>query len=150
MTPFWRRAIAETQMALDLLAVFAAAVASWIFGAVFYGALGGTWMAALGRSEAQIAARAAQRVAPVGPMIVSFVAELIMAATLAGLLAHLSGAPSIRAALVAAALVWLGFVVPALATNYAYQNAKPALTIIDSAHWLGVLLLQALVIAALG
>jgi hypothetical protein len=35
---------------VNFLAIAAAAVAAWIFGAIYYGALGKTWMAALGTS----------------------------------------------------------------------------------------------------
>ena len=136
-------------MAISYVSVLAAAVSSWIFGAVFYGALGKQWMAALGWSAADMTGPDGKRALPVVPMIVSFVGELVMAAIFAGLLAHLYGTASIRGALISGAVIWLGFVAPALATNYAYQKAKPALTLIDSAHWLGVLLTQALVLGAL-
>ncbi|MDE2362302.1 MAG: DUF1761 domain-containing protein [Hyphomicrobiales bacterium] len=138
-------------MAINYWGVLAATVAAWIFGAVYYGVLGERWMIALGRSQADIAARRAKKVVPVGPMVISFVAELVMAFMLAGLVGHIAGgAPTIKAGLLTGGPCWLGFVVTVLATNYGYQQAKPSLTIIDSLHWLGVLLIQGIVIGAVG
>jgi hypothetical protein len=138
-------------MSGSIWGVLAAAVASWIFGAIYYGALGRRWMMALGRSDAQIKARDEKKVVPVVPMIISFVAELVMAFMLAGLLGQLApGAMTIKAGLLTGGSLWLGFVITVLATNYGYQQAKPSLTLIDGGHWLGVLLLQGLLIGAMG
>ena len=41
----------------------------------------------------------------------------------------------------------LGFVVTSMATNNAMQGAKVELTARDSAHWLGALVIRALIIA---
>ena len=46
--------------------------------------------------------------------------------------------------------MWLGFVITTMAVNNAFRGAKPALTLIDGGHWLGVLLLQGAVIGWLG
>ena len=79
-----------------------------------------------GGSQAQIKARDEKRVVPVVPMFISFVAELVMALMLAGLIGHLTGGgPAMKPALLAAGSVWLGFVVTVLATNYAYQQRNP-------------------------
>ena len=136
-------------MTINYWGIPAAAVAAWVFGAAYYGALGGKWMAALGRSEKEIEARRAQKAVPVVPMIVSFVAELVMAFILAGLMAHLGGF-SVRTGLLTGAICWFGFVLTTTATNHGYQQAKPSLTLIDSAHWLGVMLIQGAVLGALG
>ncbi len=136
-------------MTINYWAVLAATVAAWIFGAAFYGLLGERWMIALGRSKEAIEARRAHKAVPVVAMIVSFIAELVMALVLAGLMAHV-GAYSVRTGLVTAALCWFGFVLTTTATNHGYQQARPALTLIDNAHWLGVLLLQGAILGALG
>ena len=54
--------------------------------------------------------------------------------------------------LVAAALgggIWFGFVVTTMTVNYAYHGARPKLTLIDGAHWLGVLLIQGMILGLL-
>ncbi|MFO1114757.1 MAG: DUF1761 domain-containing protein [Beijerinckiaceae bacterium] len=136
-------------MTINYWGVLAATIAAWFFGAAYYGALGEKWMVALGRSQQQIEARRAKKAVPVVPMIVSFVAELVMAFTLAGLMAHMGGF-SVRAGLIAGAICWFGFILTTVATNNGYQQAKPSLTLIDSAHWLGVMLIQGAVLGALG
>ena len=52
--------------------------------------------------------------------------------------------------MITAAFMWLGFVITTLSVNNAFQGAKPALTVIDGGHWLGVLLLQGAIIGLMG
>jgi hypothetical protein len=126
-----------------VLAIAAATIAAFVFGAVYYGVLGKQWMAALGWREAP-------KGVPVGPMAVSLAAEAVMAAILLVILRHVAGdGATILDGAATGGLMWLGFVVTTLAVNHAYQKAKPALTLIDAGHWLGVLLIQGAVLAAL-
>ena len=136
-------------MMVNYVAVLAAAAASWIVGAIWYGVLGKAWMAALGWTREQISAATARRRMPIGPMITSFIAEVIMATMLSGIMVH-SGGYSVRIGLISAALIWLGFVVTTIAVNNAYQMRKIMLTVIDSGHWLAVLLVQGVVLGLLG
>jgi Protein of unknown function (DUF1761) len=130
---------------LNYLPVLIAAVASFAFGAIWYGTLSRQWMAARGMSEADMA-RAKAEMGPVPvPYIVAFVAELVMAWMFAGLLLHMAQgglAPSIRTGLISALFLWLGFVATTMAVNHAFQGARTALSLIDGGHWLGVLLIQ--------
>jgi hypothetical protein len=132
---------------VSYLAVIAAAVASWIFGALWYGLLGERWMAALGTTKAELMGPSGKP-SP-APFVLSFLAELLMAWTLAGILGHM-GQVTVRGALITAFLAWLGFVITTGAVNNAYTRRRPLLTAIDGGHWLGVLLVQALVIGAIG
>jgi hypothetical protein len=134
-------------MTINYLAVLCAAIAAWITGAVWYTVLGNQWKAALGWSEAEIRSRKAKP--PIGPMIVSFVAELVMAALLAGLIGHF-GAITVKTGVIVGALCWLAFIATTIAVGNAYQGRKIALTIIDSGHWLAVLLIQGAIIGAFG
>ena len=134
-------------MAINYMAVFLAAVAAWIFGAVWYGALGKQWMAALGKTPEECAAAGKQM--PVVPMIWSFIAELLMAMLTAGLIGHF-GAVSIKTGMIAGGLCWLAFVATTLSVNNAYPGRKLMLTIIDGGHWLGVLLIIGAMIGAFG
>jgi len=134
-------------MVINYLAVFVAAVAAFVFGAAWYGALGKQWMAALGKTPEEC--QAAGKQVPVVPMIISFVAELVMAAMTAGIIRHF-GDVSIKTGLIVGAACWLAFVATTVSVNNAYPGRKLALTIIDSAHWLGVLLIIGAVIGAFG
>jgi hypothetical protein len=52
--------------------------------------------------------------------------------------------------LIAGFCLWLGFVATSVTVINAWQGAKPMLTVIDAGHWLGVLLLQGLIVGAIG
>jgi Protein of unknown function (DUF1761) len=134
-----------TFLDVNFLAILAAAVASFLFGGLWYGVLSKRWMAAANMTEQDVKSGSAM------PFVISFIGGLIMAYVMSGLLWHVAkGNPSIRGAMISAAFIWLGFVITTLATNHAYQKQKRALTVIDGGHWLGVLLIQAIVLAYLG
>lgn len=128
---------------ISYLAVLAAAVAGFAFGAVYYTTLGRQWMAA-----ADIDPETMNRSDPV-PFIVAAIAQLIMAYLFAGTLGHL-GNHSLSGALITAVFLWLGFIVTTMAVNHRFQGAKPMLTIIDAGHWLGVLLVMGVVLSLIG
>ena len=134
--------------AINHLAVLAAAAVSWLFGAAYYGVLGKQWAAALGRTTDEVMPGGRPATAT---LIVSFAAQLVMAEMLAGSIAHLGvGQLNVKNALISAAFIWVGFVMTVLVTAHGYQGAKRMLTVIDGAHWLGVLLLQGLVLGVMG
>jgi len=134
---------------LSLFAIVLAAVVSFMFGWLWYGILfPKQWMAAAGKTEADLKAQGGPTPTP---FVISFVALLVMAWVLAGVIGHLgTGAISLRSGVIAGALMWLGFVATTLAVNHTFQGAKPILTLLDGGHWLGVLLLQGAVIGWLG
>ncbi len=134
-------------MTINYVGVLVAAIAAWIVGAIWYTLLGRQWMAALGKTAEEI--KGAGGKVPVGPMVTSFVAELLMAALLAGLIAHF-GAVTIRTGAIVGALCWLAFVATTITVNNAYPGRKLMLTVIDSGHWLAVLLVEGAVIGSFG
>ncbi len=130
------------------LAVLIAAVASFIVGALWYGALGRRWMRALGWSAAETQANARM---PAGPMVTSFAAALVMAFVLRGVIGHLGpGAATLRNGLISGLFIWAGFVVTTLVVNNAYARRSVMLSVIDAGHWLAVLLVQGAIIGAMG
>jgi len=136
---------------VNFLAIAVAAVAAWIFGTAYYGALGKAWVAALGTSMDALKRQNAGKsnVVKTAPFILSFVAELIMAYVLYGLLVHI-GTFTVRAGIISGAICWFGFVLTTIATNNAYPGRRPMLTVIDSGHWLGVLMIMGAVIGGFG
>ncbi len=103
-------------------------------------------MTALGRTREELAAKGS----PAVPMVIAIVAQFVMAYTLASILALSRGETlSVGAALGIAFTVWLGFVMTAMVTNHRFGGANWSLTVIDGAHWLGVLAVQAIVLALL-
>jgi len=130
---------------LNYWPILIAAIASFAFGALWYGSLSKQWMAARGISAADMEkAKAETGTIPV-PYIIAFVALLVMAWMFAGVLLHLARGGmtmSIRAGVISGFFLWLGFVITTMAVNHAFQGAKRSLTLIDGGHWLGVLLIQ--------
>src|SRR5690348_789431 len=131
----------------NMAAVLIAAVAAWVFGALYYGLLGKAWLAAQGETRETLRAKNAGKsgIAKAAPFIISFVAEIVMAAALQGILFH-SAMDTMRQGIIAGALTWLGFIVTTLAVNNAYPGRKFTLTVIDAGHWLGVMLIIGAVI----
>ena len=139
---------------VNYLAIVIAAVAAWLAGAAWYGALAKPWVAAQGKSMEEFKAQQeAMRGSPAAyaPFIIAFVAELVMAWVLAGVIGHLGpGQVTLRNGVVSAALVWLGFVVTTLAVNYTFGQRGLKLGAIDAGHWLLVLVVEGAVIGAIG
>jgi hypothetical protein len=135
---------------INYLAVFIAGLAAFGFGAVFYITLSRPWMNAMGwSSEQQAAMKQGGMNTGTAPFVVSIVANLVMAWVLAGIIGHM-GAITVRSGLISGAFVWFGFVITTMSVNYAFGGRKATLTVIDGAHWLGVLLVMGAVIGAFG
>ena len=135
---------------LNYYAVVIAAVISFVFGAVWYGLLGKPWMAAIGKTEADL--KEANAGYPIPPaFVIAIISQLVMAYVLAGVIGHLGqGNVTMWNGVISGAFVWLGFVITTLATNHGFQGQKFALTAIDGGHWLGVLIIQGAVIGLMG
>jgi hypothetical protein len=139
---------------INYLAVLVAAVVAWVVGAAWYMSLSKAWVDAQERTmeEFKAAADAAKGTSAAWmPYVLALVAELIMAWVLAGLLAHLGpGQTTIWNGIVSAAFVWLGFVATTIAVNNMFGMKRVKLTVIDSGHWLAVLLVMGAIIGAFG
>ncbi|HZP71346.1 MAG TPA: DUF1761 domain-containing protein [Pseudolabrys sp.] len=135
----------------NFLSILLAAVAAWVFGAIYYTSLGRQWIAAQGKTPEQCKAEQAGKsgAAAAAPFVLVFVGELVMAWVLYGILVHLNTF-TVRAGLMTGAFCWLGFVVTTIAANNAFCNRRPLLTVIDSAAWLGAMLVMGAIIGWFG
>lgn len=127
-----------------------AAIASFVFGGIWYGVLSRQWMAAAGLEADDIKSR---RGNVAHPFVITLLCQLLMAWMLAGVILHLSkaGVPATAmSGIVTAAFLWLGFVVTTQVVNHQFQMQKAALTVIDCGHWLGVMLIQGALLGAYG
>jgi hypothetical protein len=131
-----------------IVAVLAAALAAWIFGAIWYTALGKTWMAASGISAAEIERRRQERKMPLKPMAVTFACEIVMAVLLSWLLAGL-GVSDVANAALTGFLLGLGFLATSGLVNNMFQGRKLTLSVIDGAHWVIVLVIEGAVLVLL-
>lgn len=130
---------------LNYLAIVVAALTGFVFRGLYYRTLSAQWLAASGVRREEVQGH------PWGLYATAIVANLVMAWILAGIIGHLGpGQVTVRNGIISGAFVWLGFVVTTIAVNYGFGMRKPMLTVIDSGHWLGVLLIMGAVIGAFG
>jgi hypothetical protein len=137
-------------MTVNYAIVFAAALASYAFGAVYYMTLSKQWLAAQNTTKAELGARI-----PIAwlPFVVTFVANLVMAYLLAGVIVHVARSGISLGAcsgVISALFLWVGFVMTTMASNHSFQGMRRMLTVIDGGHWLGVLAIQGAIIGAWG
>ncbi|CTQ58640.1 MAG: DUF1761 domain-containing protein [Roseibium album] len=127
---------------VNLIAVAAAAIASFIFGSVWYGVLGKAWMKAASLTEEQT------KPDPV-TLGLTFVCQIVMAFVFAGIVYH-TGETTIRAGIISALMIWVGIIMTTQIINHRFQGKPWSLTFIDGGHWLGVILVQGIVIGWFG
>jgi hypothetical protein len=131
---------------INYLAIVIAAAGAFAFGGIYYHLLADHWMKAIGFSKKNMPKKKSST-----PLIITFIAELIMAWVLAGLIGHLGpGQVTVTNGIVSAAFVWLGFVVTTLVVNNAFGMRKAALSVIDAAQWLVALAIMGAIIGAFG
>jgi hypothetical protein len=128
---------------MTYLGILAAALAAWVFGAAWYGALGKAWQAALDRDPGDCKGQKM----PLGPMIGSFLAELVMAAALGQVLLHMSVVGWSWGALSGLG-IGIGLMAPVTVVNNLFPGRKPMLSVIDGAHWIGVAAIMGAVLGA--
>lgn len=81
-------------------------------------------------------------------LIVGLIGQLIMAIAFSEFLAYIGGV-GFRSGLIAAFGIWLGFILPSLATNVIFQRRNKTLIWQDGLHWLLILASQGLVLGLL-
>ena len=140
-----------TFLSVNWLSILIAAVAAWLFGAVYYTAVSKPWLAAMGKTMEQCQAEQAAKsgLAKYAPFILAFVGEVIMAWAFYGILVHLNTF-TLRAGLISGALIWFGFVLTTMTVNNAFAGRKAMLTAIDSVAWLGALLIIGAIVGGMG
>lgn len=129
---------------MEALSVLAAAMASWVFGAVWYGVMGAAWMEAAGLTHAQIEKNRRN--------FTAFVGSFVMAVLVAGMMRHIFVTSGVDT-LVKGAMTGLGLglfiATPWIATNYLFAQRPAMLTVIDGVYATGGCLLMGIVLVLL-
>ena len=125
---------------MNYIHLMGAGVAGWLWGAAYYGILGKPWARALGWSVDDIKSRKM----PLVPMLLAFVASLTLAFAIGCLIYDFGIATLVEAVKLAVAAA-IGFIVTTTVVNNAFQRRSWAVTAIDCGHWIGVLVIQALI-----
>ena len=137
---------------INYLAILIAAIVGWLAGAAYYSALGPRWVAAQGKTVEQFhAEQAAKKGTPAAwlPFALAFLADLVMAWVLAGMVGHL-GTVTIRSAVISGLFVWAGFIATTQLVNNGFAGSKYTLTLINAGHWLLVIVVMGVVIGWMG
>jgi hypothetical protein len=130
-------------MKTNYAAVFVSALAYWILGAVWYGALfNKPWMALENISMEQ-----AKTMNPVLPYIITFVLNLVIAFVLAQICIWRSANTAARGAALGI-LLWIGFVGPVTYTTYMYEMRPMSLFAINEFYPLAGFCLMGAILGA--
>ncbi len=132
------------------LAILIAAVVGFPFGAVWYMLLAKPWMKAAGLTEENVQGGGG---API--YIITFICQLFMAFMLSAIVFHAgsmfgSAGFSVTSGVSVAVMIWIGFIIPTQIVNHLFQCKPFSLTVIDGGHWLGVLVIQGIIIGLIG
>ncbi len=120
---------------VNWLAVLLAALAGFVVGGIWYGPImGKKWMGAVGLTEEQIR-RGNMALIYGGAFAFSVLASWTLAHTFESY-ALLDADLSVFAKVMTAFGVALGFIVPAIGTNYLFSQKSRTLFFIDAAYWL--------------
>ena len=130
-------------MKTNYAAVFIAAIAYWLLGAVWYGVLfSKPWMALENISIEQ-----AKSMNPVLPYVITFVLNLLIAYALAQICIWRNANTIGRGASVGV-LLWIGFIGPITYTTYMYEMRPKELFAINQFYPLAGLVLMGAIIGA--
>jgi hypothetical protein len=127
-----------------IIAILAAGVAGWIFGAIGYGVLSKPYQRALGLNPDDCK----DKKMPMAPMLVSFLVAIVMSAVLYQLLSNL-GVMGVMPAATAGFTIGVGFLLTSTLVNNMFQQKSFALTVIDGGHWVLAVMVEAVVLALL-
>jgi hypothetical protein len=130
---------------VDTWAILLAATGGYIVGAFWYWGFSKPWM------EAQGFTADSPNDTSVFSYLLVFIANLIIATALAGVIGHLGvGEVTLKNGVISGFLLWFGFIAATLAANYSFGRRPLKLYLIDAGHWLAVLIVQGIVIGAMG
>jgi hypothetical protein len=121
---------------LNAVAILAATLASLAFGAFYY----------------SVASRGRQRAFGLtGTLVTAFIAEVWLCAILAGALILAPPKGGVWTMTIGSAFViWIGFVAPVIVATYRLRALGMRSALADGAHWLGAMLVMAVVLRMIG
>jgi len=131
-------------MGSAIIAILAAGVAGWVFGAVWYGVLSKPYQRALGLNPDDCK----DKKMPMAPIVVAFLGALVMSAVLYQLLGNLGVLGPWHSA-IAGFTIGVGFLLTSVLVNNMFQQKSFALTVIDGGHWVIAVVIEAVVISLL-
>ena len=135
------------QADVNLIAVVAAAVASFIIGYLWYSPMlfGKKWMESMGmKMDANMPKGDMMK-----PMVITFILSIVTAFVLAKVLIFM-GASSIEAGCLGAFWIWLGFMLPTGAMNVLFEKKNFTTFLIGTSHQLVNLIIMGIILVVMG
>ena len=128
----------------NLLAILVAAASGFMVGGLWYGPLfGKAWQREIGLSDDEIKSGNMAKI-----FGITFLFSLLSAVFLGHLLSHFD-TDFYRTMMISTGIA-IGFVAPAIGTNYLYGRKSGKLFAIDAGYWIAVYAAMGLVVALLG
>jgi hypothetical protein len=125
------------------LAVFIAAIAQWLLGALWYGyVFKARWKGLVGIPEGEKPKNAWF------PMVASFIANVILCLVLAHLVKW-SGGTTMAHGLYVGAICWAGFLAPVMFTEHIFERRPAKLFAINAVYWLLAMMIAGGILANL-
>ena len=127
-----------------IIAILAAGLAGWVFGAIWYMSLSKPWQRAHGINPEDCK----DQKMPMMPLVIAFLGAIVMAATLYHILTNL-GVMGVAHGAIAGLTIGVGLLFVATVVNNQFQQKNWVATLIDGGHWSLVLMIEGAVITAL-
>jgi ABC-type thiamin/hydroxymethylpyrimidine transport system permease subunit len=129
---------------LNWVAILVAAIASFLFEALWYSIFLNEWLNGIGRTREWLMANGVPLALQYGVAILC----AVVAATILSIIIQASGADTARRGIICGALVWLGFVATSWATEYIFEVRTLQIYAINAGFWLFDLMLVGAIVGA--
>jgi hypothetical protein len=129
---------------LNWVAILVAAIASFIFEALWYSIFMNEWLAGIGRTREWLMSSGMSPALQYG---VAILCAVIMA-TVVSICIQGSGEHSARRGIIIGALAWLGFVATTVATEYIFEVRTLQIYAVNAGFWLFDLVLIGAIVGA--
>ncbi|MGD0446238.1 MAG: DUF1761 domain-containing protein [Edaphobacter sp.] len=129
---------------LNWVAILVAAIASFIFEALWFSVFMKQWLAGIGRTMEWLVASGMN---PALQYATALLCAIIAAAVLS-ICIQASGGQTIRRGILCGALIWLGFIATSWATEYIFEVRSLQIYAINAGFWLFDLMLIGAIVGA--
>jgi hypothetical protein len=129
---------------LNWVAILVAAIASFLFEALWYSVFMNEWLSGIGRTREWLMSSG---MSPALQYAVAILCAVIMA-TVLSICVQGSGEHSARRGILVGALVWLGFVATTWATEYIFEVRTLQIYAVNAGFWLFDLILIGAIVGA--
>ncbi len=129
---------------LNWVAILVAAIASFLFEALWYSVFMNEWLSGIGRTREWLMSSG---MSPALQYAVAILCAVIMA-TVLSICIQVSGEHSARRGILAGALVWIGFVATTWATEYIFEVRTLKIYAVNAGFWLFDLILIGAIVGA--